>query len=107
MVARFGAGPFQPVRPPRFRERIAHHRCILGYYRESSCAAALRHGGRMKREISEIQRLNERLIHQAEQARERAKKLPSGPERDALLKNARRAEITDRWHSSSKLQPSR
>ena len=73
--------------------------------RESSCAPALRHGGRMKREISEIQRLNERLIHQAEQARERAKKLPPGPERDALLKNARRAEIADRWLSSSELQP--
>ena len=54
----------------------------------------------MKREISEIQRLNKRLIHQAEQARERAKKLPPGRERDA-----RRAEITDRWLSSSELQP--
>ena len=49
---------------------------------------------------------NERLIPRvAEEARERAKKLPSGPERDALLKNARRAEITDRWLSSSELQP--
>ena len=46
----------------------------------------------MKREISEIQRLNKRLIHQAEQARERAKKLPPGRERDALLKKARRAK---------------
>jgi hypothetical protein len=60
----------------------------------------------MKSEISEIQRLNKRLTHQAEQARERAKKLPPGPERDALLKKARRAEITDRWLSSSELQPS-
>jgi hypothetical protein len=58
----------------------------------------------MKREISEIQRLNKRLIHQVEQARERAKKLPPGPERDALLKKARRAEITDRWFSSSELK---
>ena len=48
---------------------------------------------------------NERLIAVAEEARERAKKLPPGPERDALLKNARRAEITDRWVSSSELQP--
>ena len=58
----------------------------------------------MKREISEIQRLKERLIHQAEQARERAKKVPPGCERDALLKTARRAEITGRWLSSSELK---
>jgi hypothetical protein len=37
----------------------------------------------MKSEISEIQRLHERLSHQAEQARERAKKLPPGRQRDA------------------------
>ena len=59
----------------------------------------------MKREISENQRLKERLIHQAEQARERAKKVPPGCERDALLKKARRAEITDQWLSASELQP--
>jgi hypothetical protein len=59
----------------------------------------------MKSEISEIQRMNELLIHEAEQARERAKKLPPGPERDAVLKKARRAEITDRWLSSSELKP--
>ena len=59
----------------------------------------------MKREISENQRLNKRLIQEAEQAREHAKKLPPGRERDALLKKARRAEITDRWLSSSELKP--
>jgi hypothetical protein len=59
----------------------------------------------MKREISENQRLKERLIHQAEQARERAKKVPPGCERDALLKKARRTEITGRWLSSSELKP--
>ena len=48
----------------------------------------------MKSEISEIQRLNEHLSRQAEQARKRAKKLRPGHERDALLKKARRAEIT-------------
>ena len=38
---------------------------------------------------------NERLIPRvAEEARERAKKLPPGPERDALLQKARQAEIT-------------
>jgi hypothetical protein len=58
----------------------------------------------MKGEISEIQRMNECLIHQAEQAREGAKKLPPGPERDALLKKARWAEIADRWLSSPELK---
>jgi hypothetical protein len=33
----------------------------------------------MKSEISEIQRLNERLSRQAEQARKRAKKIAAGP----------------------------
>jgi hypothetical protein len=33
----------------------------------------------MKREISEIQRLNKRLIQEAEQAGERAKKIAAGP----------------------------
>ena len=48
---------------------------------------------------------NERLIPRvAEEARERAKKLPPGPERDALLKKARRAEIADQWLSSSELK---
>jgi hypothetical protein len=53
--------------------------------------------------ISEIRRLNERFIRQAEQARERAKALSPGPERDALLKRVRQAEMTDRWLSSSEL----
>ena len=35
---------------------------------------------------------NERLIREADEARERAKKLPPGPERDALLKKACQAE---------------
>ena len=49
---------------------------------------------------------NERLIHRAaEEARERAKKLPPGPERDALLQKARQAEITQRWLSWSELKP--
>jgi hypothetical protein len=47
---------------------------------------------------------NERL-GAAEEAREGAKKLPPSCERDALLKNARRAEITGRWLSSSELKP--
>jgi len=59
----------------------------------------------MKSEISEIQRLNERLSRQAEQARKRAKKMPPGPERDALLKKVRQAEITKQWLSSPELKP--
>ena len=47
---------------------------------------------------------NERLSA-AEEARERAKKLPPGPERDALLQKARQAEITQRWLSWSELKP--
>jgi hypothetical protein len=39
-----------------------------------------------------------------EQARERAKKLPPGPKRNALLKTVRQAEIIDRWLSSPKLK---
>ena len=48
---------------------------------------------------------NERLIREADEARERAKKRPLDPERDALLKKARQAEITGRWLSSSELKP--
>ena len=50
---------------------------------------------------------NERLIREADEARERAKKLPPGAERDALLKKACQAEITQGWLSSSELQPPR
>jgi hypothetical protein len=53
----------------------------------------------------EILHANEHLIRVAEQARKRAKKLPPGPERDALLKKARQAEITEQWLSSSELKP--
>ena len=56
-------------------------------------------------EIGEIKRLNERFIQQVEQARERAKTLSPSPERDALLKRVRQAEITNQWLSSSELRP--
>jgi hypothetical protein len=55
--------------------------------------------------IRAIQQANERLIREAEQARDRAKQLPPGPERDALVKKARQAEIIDRWLSSSEWKP--
>jgi hypothetical protein len=48
---------------------------------------------------------NERLIREADEARERAKKRPLDPERDALLKKARQAEITQGWLSASELKP--
>ena len=48
---------------------------------------------------------NERLIREADEARERAKRLPPGPERDALSKKACQAEITQGWLSSSELKP--
>jgi hypothetical protein len=54
---------------------------------------------------SEIQQANEHLIRAAEQARRLARKLPPGPERDALLKKARQAESTERWLSSRELKP--
>jgi len=59
----------------------------------------------MKSEIREIQQMNERLIREAERARERARKLPPGPARDALLKKARQTEKIERWLSSSELEP--
>ena len=49
----------------------------------------------------EIRQANERLIRVVEQAHQRAKTLLPGIERDALLKQARQAEITIRWLSSS------
>jgi hypothetical protein len=48
---------------------------------------------------------NARLTREADEAHERAKKLPLGPARDALFKKARRAEITERWLSSPELKP--
>jgi hypothetical protein len=49
----------------------------------------------------EILQANERFIREAEQARWRAKNCHPGPERDALLREARQAEVIDRWLSSS------
>ena len=54
--------------------------------------------------IREILQANERFIREMEQARERAKKLPPGPERNALLIKVRQAEIIDRWLSSPELK---
>jgi hypothetical protein len=46
----------------------------------------------------------------ADEARELAKRLPAGPEREAMIKKARRtkvAEDLDKWVSSPGLQPPR
>jgi hypothetical protein len=44
------------------------------------------------------------FIREMEQVRERAKKLPPGTERNALLEKVRQAEIIDRWLSSPELK---
>jgi hypothetical protein len=53
--------------------------------------------------------LKDRLLQEAEQAREQAKALPLGSQRDALLKKVRQAEAAaaqiDGWLSSPGLRP--
>lgn len=50
----------------------------------------------------------ERLRKMAEEARAKAAKLPPGPERDGLLKEARQLDVAihmDEWASSPGLRP--
>jgi len=50
----------------------------------------------------------DRLANEAERLREEAETKPPGPERDALLKKARQADIAahmDKWLSSPGLKP--
>jgi hypothetical protein len=59
---------------------------------------------RIRHEIS----FEERLANEARQLRERAETLPSGAEREELLRKARQAETAshmNEWLSSSGLQP--
>lgn len=52
--------------------------------------------------------LKDRLASFAKEAIDKAKHLPSGPERDELLKKARRADTAshiDEWANSPGLQP--
>jgi len=59
---------------------------------------------RFKQNIS----LQDRLTAWANEVRERAKALPPGPERDALLKRAGQADVAchlDEWANSPGLQP--
>ena len=54
--------------------------------------------------------LRDRLAAWAEQAQERARALPPGPEREALVRKARQAEVAthlDDWVRSPGLQPPR
>ena len=52
--------------------------------------------------------LGERLIKEAQLAREKADQLPPGAEREELLKKARAADVTahiDKWLNSPGLRP--
>jgi ClpP class serine protease len=62
---------------------------------------------RLKR-LKRVAPSEERLINEAEQAREKAKTLPSGKEQDALVRSARQSETAariDLWINSPGLQP--
>jgi hypothetical protein len=64
----------------------------------------MQHRRRFKQNIT----LKDRLTAWADEVRERAKKLPPGPERNALLKKASQAEAAshlDDWANSPGLQP--
>jgi hypothetical protein len=61
-----------------------------------------------RRRFKQIKSLKERLLEKAEQCRNDAKMLPSGPVRDAAIQQARQAEAAanmDEWLNSSGLQP--
>jgi hypothetical protein len=61
-----------------------------------------------RRRFKNVLSFPDRLANEAHQLRDEAVALPSGPERDALLKKARQAEIAshlDEWLSSPGLQP--
>jgi hypothetical protein len=61
----------------------------------------------MQRRCKQTTTLQERLAREAEQARARATSMPSGQERDALLRRARQAETAsriDQWLSSPGLR---
>jgi hypothetical protein len=53
----------------------------------------------------EIEQVKERFIREAEKARVRAEKLPLGPDRDVLLKQADTLAHIDAWLSSPGLRP--
>ncbi|APG13807.1 hypothetical protein BKD09_36200 [Bradyrhizobium japonicum] len=61
-----------------------------------------------RRRFTQTQSLEARLAQEAERLRERAKKLPHGPEREILIRKARQAETgshMSEWLRSPGLQP--
>jgi hypothetical protein len=61
-----------------------------------------------RRRFKNILTFPDRLTNEAERLREEAKTKPPGPERDALLRRARQADIAahmDKWLSSPGLRP--
>jgi hypothetical protein len=61
-----------------------------------------------RRQFKRDTTLDERLTEQARKDKERASKLPAGPERDRLLRQVRQIEITSHlteWLTSPGLQP--
>jgi len=63
-----------------------------------------------RRRFKDILTFPDRLTKEAERLRQEGKTKPPGPERDALLREARRAETAariDEWVSSRGLQPPR
>ncbi|MCA6121250.1 hypothetical protein J6500_04920 [Bradyrhizobium sp. WSM 1704] len=61
-----------------------------------------------RRRFKQTETLQERLAKFAADSLEQAKNLPAGPEREELLKKARRADTAahiDQWAASSGLQP--
>jgi hypothetical protein len=63
--------------------------------------------GEIRRRVIQTETLEERLAGRAKELRERAKAMPPGVEKEALLKRAKQAETgahMSEWLSSSGLQ---
>jgi hypothetical protein len=61
-----------------------------------------------RRHFINVRAFPDRLRNFAREARERADKLPPGPEKNELLRKARQADTAahvDKWISSPELQP--
>ena len=61
-----------------------------------------------RRRFKNVLSFPDRLTNESNRLREQAEALPHGPERDALLKKARQAEVAsrmDEWLSSPGLRP--
>jgi len=58
-----------------------------------------------RRSSKKVLSIPDRLTNESNRLREEAEALPHGPERDALLKKARHAEVASRMLSSPGLRP--